>query len=120
MIWARRFTSPNQSQQELVTLFTPHGHYPHGYWEESTGAMRFRLGVEIMPCGGWRWRVHSARLRGLPLPVSWLPQSQAYKCIEADSYRFAVRFVMPGLGLLLAYEGLLQRCEHSNADPAQG
>jgi len=107
LIWARQFMGPDGTSQELVTVFAPHGHYPHGYWQESTGLMHFRLTVDILEGGGWNWRVLGASLHGLPVPVRLFPQSRAYKCIEDGRYRFYVGFVMPGLGVLLSYSGLL-------------
>ncbi len=107
LIWAREFIAPDGAAQELVTVFAAHGQYPHGHWQESTGLMHFRLTVAILEGGGWNWRVLGASLYGIPVPVRLFPQSQAYKCIEDGRYRFYVGFVMPGLGLLLSYSGLL-------------
>ncbi|MFZ6876191.1 DUF4166 domain-containing protein [Undibacterium sp. Di27W] len=106
LIWTRRFTAADGRSEELVTVFAPHGVYPQGYWQESTGLMHFRLTVDILN-GGWNWRVLAASLHGIPIPVRLFPQSLAYKCIEDGRYRFYVGFVMPGLGLLLSYSGLL-------------
>jgi len=107
LIWARKFIPEDGASQELISVFVPYGHYPHGYWQESTGLMHFRLTVDILEGGGWSWRVLGARMHGIPLPVKLFPQSQAYKCIEEGRYRFYVGFVMPGLGLLLSYSGVL-------------
>ncbi len=108
LIWSRHFTAPDGGTRALTSVFTPHGHYPEGYWDERTGAMRFRLGVRISEDGGWHWQVRRAAIGGLPLPVALFPRSHAYKCVEAGRYRFQVSFVMPGLGTLLSYGGLLQ------------
>ncbi len=108
LIWAREFIAPDGKVEKLVTVFVPHGQYPHAYWQESTGLMHFRLTVDILEGGGWSWRVLAAHLYGIPLPVKLFPQSQAYKCIEDGRYRFYVGFIMPGLGLLLSYSGLLE------------
>jgi hypothetical protein len=109
LIWARRFVAPDGAAHALVSTFTAHGSYPTGYWEEHTGAMRFRLGVVISEGGGWRWQVRRAWLHGVPLPVALFPRSDAAKSIEDGAYRFLVRFAMPGFGLLLSYGGLLHR-----------
>jgi len=107
LIWARRFTRPNQPPREMVSRFEPRGQWPDGHWLEQSGAMQFKLGVDVRD-GGWYWRVHGARLHGVPLPVKVLPQSHAYKRIENGAYRFEVMFAAPLLGRLLSYGGLLQ------------
>ena len=107
LIWTRQFIGPDGASQELATEFVPHGHYPHGHWHESTGLMHFRLTVDILKGGGWNWRILGASLHGVPIPVRLFPQSKAYKCIEDGRYCFYVGFVMPGLGDLLSYSGLL-------------
>ena len=107
LIWARQFIGPDGASQDLVSEFVPYGHYPHGYWQESTGLMHFRLTVDILKGGGWNWRILGASLHGVPIPVRLFPQSKAYKCIEDGRYAFYVGFVMPGLGELFSYSGLL-------------
>lgn len=117
LVWSRHFRAPDGSTRELTSIFTPHGAYPDGYWEESTGAMRFRLGVAIGGDGSWNWQVRRAALWGVPLPVALFPRSRACKSIEDGRYRFEVSFVMPGLGTLLSYGGLLELIPAS-ASPA--
>jgi hypothetical protein len=103
LVWARRFGAAH----EMVSLFEPVGHWPGGHWRERTGALHFRLTVDVRE-GGWYWRVLGASLHGLPLPVALLPRSHAYKRIEGGAYRFEVAFIAPLLGRMLAYGGLLQ------------
>jgi hypothetical protein len=43
----------------------------------------------------------------LALPLALLPRARAYKRIEAGRYRFEVAFVLPVLGTVLSYGGLL-------------
>ncbi len=107
MVWARQFFLPDGTTRELVSTFTPHGHYPDGFWSETTGKMQLRVGVEITPDGGWQWRARQVRLHGIALPLWLFPASQAGKHIEHGQYRFQVAFAMPGFGQLLRYGGLL-------------
>ena len=116
MAWARRFIFPDGTSRELVSIFAPHGSYPHGFWSESTGALRMRLGVDITPGGGWQWRPRQLRLLGIPLPLRLFPASRAGKRIEDGRYRFQVSFVMPGLGTVLQYGGLLTAVFAAPAD----
>ncbi|HVE53325.1 MAG TPA: DUF4166 domain-containing protein, partial [Ramlibacter sp.] len=55
LVWARRFGATHA----MVSLFEPVGHWPGGWWEERTGALRFRLTVDVED-GGWTWRVLGA------------------------------------------------------------
>ncbi len=108
LVWARRFTEPASGRsRDVVSVFEPHGRYPGGHWSERTGGLNFRLTVDVPEDGGWHWRVLGARIGAVPVPVQLFPQSRAYKRIEDGRYRFHVGFVMPGLGLLLSYSGLL-------------
>lgn len=108
LVWARRFTDAAGRSRDVVSVFEPHGHYPAGHWLERTGGLRFRLTVDVPDSdGSWHWRVLGAQLGGIPLPVGLFPRSSAYKRIEDGRYRFHVGFVMPGLGLLFSYSGLL-------------
>lgn len=103
LVWSRRFGAAH----EMVSLFEPVGRAPDGHWLERTGALHFRLTVDVRE-GGWHWRVLGASLHGVPLPVALLPRSHAYKRIEGDAYRFEVAFVAPLLGTLLRYGGTLR------------
>jgi hypothetical protein len=105
--WARTFGTGTGSAKEVLSVFEAVGQHPGGYWVERTGAMHFKMTVDVID-GGWHWRALGASLHGLPLPISWLPRSRAYKRIENGAYRFEVAFVMPLLGPLFSYSGLLQ------------
>ena len=102
MTWQRRFGDGHA----LLSVFRPVGHFPDGHWLEDTGRIALTLQVDIVG-DGWDWRLVGARLRGKPLPLWLLPRFSAYKRIEAGRYRFHVGFALPGLGELMAYEGLL-------------
>jgi hypothetical protein len=105
MYWERRFGNG----QVVVSSFRPMGRYPQGGWEEQTGAVRLRLGVEIDQ-GGWQWRLRSVSVLGCPLPRWLFPGVQAFKRIDVEgAYRFGVRFDLFPLGMLLHYEGALRR-----------
>lgn len=103
LLWSRRFAGG----QRMDSTFVPHGHYPAGHWLESTGKLSLELGVQIID-GGWYWQQRRMRLFGIPLPTWLQPRSEAYKCIEAEQYRFSVAFTLPWLGLLFGYSGHLQ------------
>lgn len=123
MQWRRRFDDGS----ELISVFRPVGRYPDGYWLESTGPARMRLGVDL-DGGGWRWRLLGVHLRGLRLPLFLFPRTDACKRIEpgaspgeGERYRFAVAFSMFPFGELLRYEGALHAIPAvtaSAADPA--
>jgi hypothetical protein len=107
LFWARRFTNGDGAVREMTSVFVPVNHYPDGYWLERTGALQFKMTVDVIE-GGWHWRVLGATLHGVPLPVGFMPRSRAYKRIENGGYRFEVAFEMPWLGTLLSYSGWLQ------------
>jgi hypothetical protein len=46
-------------------------------------------------------------MRGKALPLWLLPRFSAYKRVVDGRYSFHVGFALPGLGELMAYEGLL-------------
>ncbi len=102
LLWARRF----DEKHEMVSVFTPHGHHPTGYWTESSGKLQLELGVRIID-GGWHWVQRGAKLNGLTLPAGLLPRTQAYKRIVDGEYEFRVAFSYPLLGELLCYTGFL-------------
>ena len=101
--WTRRF----DGAQVLRSSFRPQGCWPEGHWIERTGAMEFKLSVDIID-GGWHWRPQRMRLRGLPLPLRLVPRATAYKRIENERYRFHVAFSLPVIGEVLSYSGLLE------------
>lgn len=102
LYWEREFADGGR----MVSVFRPVGCWPRGYWEESTGPLRLRLGVEVKE-GGWCWRPRRALLGRLPVPLWLLPRSRAYKRIEDGRYRFYVGFTLPLLGTVLSYSGAL-------------
>lgn len=106
MLWLRRFDDGS----ELRSVFEPVGHWPDGHWLETTGPVRLRLGVDL-DGGGWRWRLLGLSARGLPLPRSLFPRTDASKRIERidgeERYRFAVAFSWFPFGELLRYQGAL-------------
>jgi hypothetical protein len=100
--WNRCF---NQ-KDTMRSLFCPVGTIDDGYWLESTGAVSFHLGVDIKD-GGWYWCCKKIMFKGLPLPLWLFPRVNAYKVIENGRYRFHVAIVVPILGEVLSYSGLL-------------
>ncbi len=118
LVWARRFTNPVSGRfRDVVSVFEPQGRHPDGHWRERTGGLNFRLTVDVPEDGGWHWRVLGARIGAVPVPVRLFPQSRAYKRIEDGRYRFHVGFVMPVLGPLLSYSGLLAVVDPRPAEP---
>ncbi len=102
LLWARQF----DDKHEMISVFAPYGHFPNGYWTESSGKLQLALGVELID-GGWYWVQRSAKLHGLTVPVWLLPKTDAYKRISNGEYEFRVAFSYPVLGELLRYAGCL-------------
>lgn len=100
--WGRRFNN----QEVVESLFIPQGVIEDGYWIEKTGPLEMNLTVEIRN-GGWHWQCLKVKFYGIPLPLWLIPKTIAYKYIENDKYRFHVEFVLPFIGSLVSYEGLL-------------
>jgi hypothetical protein len=103
LLWNRRFAGG----QIMNSTFVPHGHFPDGYWLESTGKLSLELGVKIID-GGWHWQQRRMLFLGIPVPAWLLPSSEAYKTVEDGHYLFSVRFTLPWLGLLFSYSGRLR------------
>ena len=67
--------------------------------------LRFRLEADAR---GLTWTLVSVRLLGLPLPVAWFRACEARESELDGRYRFFVRAQLPGIGLLVGYEGWLE------------
>ncbi|WP_237064454.1 DUF4166 domain-containing protein [Microbulbifer zhoushanensis] len=100
--WRRSFNGTNR----VDSLFRPVGNIGQGYWIEETGPLSMQLTVDIID-GGWFWRCLGVKFLGVPVPRWLIPDSRAYKVIEAGKYRFHVEFSLPILGSLVSYSGLL-------------
>lgn len=103
LYWSRRF----QDRSEMLSVFVPHGRFPEGHWQEQTGPLRLHLGVDISD-GGWRWLPQQIHFKGIRLPMTLFPASEAYKRIVDGRYEFSVQFSLPGFGKLLGYRGRLR------------
>ena len=68
--------------------------------------MKMKLTVEIIN-GGWFWRCLKISLFGIPIPLWFVPKSQAYKIVENGRYVFKVAFTYPLFGSLVSYSGAL-------------
>jgi hypothetical protein len=100
--WNRKFNDENV----VESLFVPIGTVKNGYWIETTGSMKMKLTVEIIN-GGWFWRCLKISLFGIPIPLWFVPKSQAYKIVENGRYVFKVAFTYPLFGSLVSYSGAL-------------
>jgi len=109
LYWSRQFNSAHT----MVSVFTPKGHYPAGYWHESTGKLSFKLGVNLLE-GGWYWVLKNITFMGVPMPAWLFPSSHAYKRITDGLYEFSVTFRLPLLGQLVSYSGKLSPHAASN------
>ncbi|WP_237060266.1 DUF4166 domain-containing protein [Microbulbifer sediminum] len=107
LYWHRSFNETNR----VHSLFRPVGKIGNGYWIEETGPLSMQLTVDIID-GGWFWRCLKVKFMGLPIPRWLVPESRAYKLVEAGKYRFHVEFSLPVLGSLVSYSGLLA-AEHT-------
>lgn len=105
--WNRKFNDSNI----VESLFVPFGNNENGYWIETTGPLKMKLTVDIID-GGWFWRCLKVSLFGLPIPLFFIPKSQAYKIIENGKYKFSVSFAYPFLGSLVSYKGILDAKYH--------
>jgi hypothetical protein len=90
--------------QKMNSTFIPYGHYPNGFWRETTGDLTLELGVEIKQ-GAWCWRQRRIRYMGIPLPQLLMPKTKAYKKLVNGKYRFYVSVRLPLLGEVLQYSG---------------
>jgi len=105
--WDRCFNH----KDTLHSLFQPVGTIDNGYWLETTGALGFHLGVDIKE-GGWYWRCEKIMFKGISLPLWLFPRVSAYKVIENQRYKFHVGIMVPFLGEVLSYSGLLHSSSH--------
>lgn len=67
-------------------------------------SLRFRLDADAE---GLTWELVGVRLMGIPLPLAWFRSCEARESVTDGQYRFFVRAVLPGIGLLVGYEGWL-------------
>ncbi len=102
LYWSRQF----DLKHKMVSVFTPHGNYPTGYWSETTGKLSLILGVKIFE-GGWHWVQRKIKFMGISMPLWLFPSSHAYKQIKNEMYEFSVTFKIPVIGKLLSYSGKL-------------
>ena len=56
---------------------------------------------------GLTWRLVRVRALGLPLPLGWFGGVRAREFERDGRYRFDVRAALPGIGLLVHYQGWL-------------
>ena len=101
LVWSREFT-----QARMVSVFTPAGNYPDGFWCEKTGSIELELGLEIKE-GGWFWVQRRLRLMGVPIPGLFCPRTTAYKKIVDGKYEFGVELSYRFFGTFVKYTGLL-------------
>lgn len=106
--WDRQFNDANL----VKSLFEPIGSNAQGYWLETTGPVSMKLAVDVIN-GGWYWRCLAVSLFSVPIPLFFIPKSNAFKVIEDGKYRFQVSFTLPLLGSLVSYKGLLEAKYHA-------
>lgn len=103
LLWSRKF---GDSGECMNSRFYPVGHYPDGKWQESTDGVDITLGVEIKN-GTWHWKQKSVKVHGIPIPLLISPKVIAYKEVINGQYNYCVEVLLPGLGRLFKYNGLL-------------
>lgn len=97
--WDRQF-----NDQKMYSIFKPHGKYPSGCWQETTGVLMLELGVEIID-GGWYWKQKKVSCMDISLPQTLMPKTNAYKKVVNGKYFFYVGISLPLLGEVLSYSG---------------
>jgi hypothetical protein len=114
MLWERRFDAEAsglaalpQGNVAFASRFIPVGHFPDGYWRETSGALELHMGVVLDDDGGWHWRTRRVLWRGLRVPRFLLPRVVAHKRWHLGAYDFAVSVRVPGLGEVVGYTGRL-------------
>lgn len=75
-------------------------------FDESFGWYRFRFRVEL-ETGAVRFALQGMRVLGVPVPRILLPRIVTRESGHDGAYLFAVEAHLPGLGLLVAYRGLM-------------
>src|SRR5262249_28629277 len=100
--WSRTF----DGGKEVVSVFTPMGAWPDGYWIERVGSIQLMLRIDTSE-GGWRWVPVRTSLWGVPLPHHLVPQLNASKRAVDGQYYFSVAVSHPLLGALFSYSGVL-------------
>lgn len=99
-IWTRNFGGRRFSSQ--LSTNAP------GELQERFGPLRFTLGLAARH-GGLALPIKSARCFGIPLPRFMLPRSEAREYVDdLGRFRFDIRLVLPGIGLLTHYRGWLE------------
>lgn len=109
LFWSRQFDKENK----MISIFTPTGNYPSGYWRENTGVIAMDLGVRVIE-GGWYWQQRAIWFKSIRLPLWLFPSSHAYKKIVDGKYQFSVNFSLPVIGKLLSYSGKLNVLEREH------
>jgi hypothetical protein len=113
MLWERRFGEASglkplpRDNAAFASRFIPVGHFPDGYWRETSGALELHLEVLLDDDGGWHWRTRRVLLRGVRIPKFLLPRVVAHKRWQRGAYDFAVSVRVPGLGEVVGYAGRL-------------
>lgn len=77
-----------------------------GLLREKLGLVRFGFALQEGQ-GAIIWRVAQVHLFGIPLPARWFGGVQAREFADGDRYHFDVRATLPGVGLLVHYQGWL-------------
>ena len=102
LVWRRRLNDG----PEFVSRFVPVGNYPHGYWLETSGAIRLRLGVALH-AGAWHWEQQRLDWGPIPCPRWLMPRTIASKAVLDGMYVFCVAVHLPLLGEVFSYRGIL-------------
>jgi hypothetical protein len=117
---------PEGRDQPLSVTFTPRGDTE--VWTRAFGARRFvstqwaagsqlreRVGPVVLAmtlqqdAQGLGLMLVGVRVLGMPMPAALLPRIHTQETNRDGRYRFEVEAIMPVLGLLVRYEGWLER-----------
>jgi NAD(P)-dependent dehydrogenase (short-subunit alcohol dehydrogenase family) len=104
-VWTRSF-GPHRFSSEMSAARS-------GLLVERFGPLRFHFALEVTKEGGLVMLLRRWTVLGLPMPLALGPRITAGETAEGDAFRFDVAVVMPLLGSIVHYRGLLRLDEPS-------
>lgn len=100
-IWQRDFGG-----RTFRSILSPGGPSGSGRIHERFGAMSFAIDLRL-DNGSLHFPVSNGAIFGIPLPRFLLPVSEATEAEQDGTFRFDVKVSLPGIGMLVRYQGRL-------------